>query len=414
MLADPLPAGIGDVLIDRLDAVAQCSEPGPGVTRLPFTAEHRAANAMIEQWMEAAGLQVTTDAAGTLIGRRPGAAGAKTFLIGSHQDSIRNGGKYDGILGVALPLLMLEQLKDADLPFAIEVLAFADEEGVRFPTAMVGPRALAGGFDAADLAFADANGVSLADALREFGGDPGGLDDLRRDSATLLGYCEVHIEQGPVLERRGLPVGVVTGICGIERWTVTLTGVAAHAGTTPVGMRRDALAGAAECVLAVEELCRRTKGLLGGVGTLEIRPGVPNAVAGTAEFSVELRAAEDANREAAAHELADVIREISRRRDLGLQIDQTYAQPGVMCDATLTGILADAVAEAGIAPLRLPSGATHDASAMASLCPVAMLFVRCRGGVSHSPDESVTAADVERAMIVLARFLDGLSGTVGD
>lgn len=413
MLTEPLPAGVGDVLLERLDAVAQCSEPGSGVTRLPFTAEHRAANAMVANWMGAAGLEVTTDAAGTLIGRRPGPAGARTLLIGSHQDSIRNGGRYDGMLGIALPILVLERLKDADLPFAVEILAFADEEGIRFPTAMVGPRALAGTFEAADLGFADADGVSLAEALASFGGDPGRLGNLRRDGADLLGYLEVHIEQGPVLEERGVPIGVVTGICGIERWTVTLAGLAAHAGTTPVELRRDALAGAAECVLAVEALCRRTDGLLGGVGTLEIRPGVANAVAGAAELSVELRAAEDAKRAAAATELDGLIRRIADRRALGLEIERTYAQPGVICDDGLTALLAEAVARTGVEVVRLPSGATHDASAMASLCPVAMMFVRCRGGVSHNPDETVTAADVEAAMNALVRFLDGLREAAG-
>ncbi len=413
MLGEPLPAGIGDVLLERLDAVARCSAPGPGVTRLPFTPEHRAANSMIANWMAAAGLEVSTDAAGTLIGRRPGPPGAPTLLMGSHQDSIRNGGKYDGMLGVALPILVFEHLKGTELPLAVEILAFADEEGIRFPTAMVGPRALAGTIEAADLGFVDADGVSLAEALASFGGDPGALDNLHRAGTDLTGFLEVHIEQGPVLEKRGVPVGVVTGICGIERWTVKLTGVAAHAGTTPVALRRDALAGAAECVLAVEALCRRTDGLLGGVGTLEVRPGVANAVPGETEFSVELRAAEDAKRTAAATGLDASIRGIAERRALGVEIERTYAQPGVICDDRLTAILAEAVSETGVEVVRLPSGATHDASAMASLGPVAMLFVRCRGGVSHNPHESVTAADVEAAMNALVRFVDGLARATG-
>ncbi len=398
----------GEILMQRLDDLARCSEPGPGLTRRPFTSEHRAANDIIAGWMHEAGLEVSLDAAGTLIGRREGPAGSKTLLMGSHQDSIRQGGRYDGMLGIALPILVLERLQRAQLGFAVEVLAFADEEGVRFPTALLGPRALAGTLDPAVLELIDADGIVLAEALAEFGGSPDGLVSARRDPAGVLGYLEIHIEQGPVLEQAGLPVGIVTGICGIERWTVRLTGKAAHAGTTPMDLRRDAFAGAAESALAVEARCRDTKGLVGVVGSLEIEPNVVNAIPGACRFSVELRAADDTVRAEAADHLTAAIEAIADRRGLEIQVSKTYAQKGVPCDAALSARLTNCVAEAGIDPLALMSGATHDASAMADLCPVAMLFTRCRDGLSHHPEEAVEAVDLTMAATVVERFLESL------
>ncbi|MEZ5766846.1 MAG: hydantoinase/carbamoylase family amidase [Paracoccaceae bacterium] len=245
----------------RLAALAACSAPGPGVTRLPFTPAHRAALAELTAQREAAGLSVRLDAAGTLIGRCEGPPGAPVLLLGSHQDSVREGGAYDGIMGVVLPILALEVLRDAGvaLPFAVEVLAFADEEGVRFPTALIGPRALAGTFDPAVLDMEDADGTRLGDALRGFGGDPGAIAGLARDPGAVLGYVETHIEQGPVLEAAGDPLGVVTAICGIERHPVTLTGETGHAGTLPMEMRRDALVGAAALVTEVDRLAGRRR-----------------------------------------------------------------------------------------------------------------------------------------------------------
>lgn len=406
MLSGAAPGGI---LMERLDALACCSEPGPGLTRRPFAPEHRAANDIIAGWMQEAGLDVSLDAAGTLIGRRDGPPGSKTFLMGSHQDSIRQGGRYDGMLGIALPILVLERLQSVELGFAVEVLAFADEEGVRFPTALLGPRALAGTVDPAALSLTDGDGVVLAEALIEFGGSPDGLLSARRDPTGLLGYLEVHIEQGPVLEQAGLPVGIVTGICGIERWVVRLTGKAAHAGTTPMDLRRDAFAGAAEFALELESHCRQTEGLVGVVGSLEIAPNVVNAIPGACDFSVELRAADDAVREEASQRLSAAVDEIARRRDLGCSVRKTYAQKGVPCDAKLSARLSQCVAEAGIGPSTLMSGATHDASAMADLCPVAMLFTRCRDGLSHHPDESVKADDLTVAANIVERFLKSLS-----
>ena len=392
----------------RIAALAACSAPGPGVTRLPFTPEHRAARADLTAQMEAAGLTVREDAAGTLIGRIEGPTGAPTLLMGSHQDSVREGGAYDGIMGVVLPILALETLLDQDvaLPFAVEVLAFADEEGVRFPTALIGPRALAGSFDPTVLDMADADGISLRDALSGFGLDPDAISGLARDPATVLGYVETHIEQGPVLEAAGDPLGVVTAICGIERHPVAFRGETGHAGTLPMEMRRDALVGAAALITEVDRLAQATPGLLGTIGTLVLTPGAVNAVPREARLTVELRAPEDAVREAAGAALTDFARQTAAARSLTLDMTRSYHQAATPCDPALSDRLAKAVETVTGAPAsRLASGATHDASAMADLCPVAMLFTRCAGGVSHRPEEAASGADMARAVAALVAFL---------
>jgi len=292
----------------RLAEMATVSEPGPGVTRLPFTPEHRRAAARIAAWMGEAGLAVHMDGAGTLIGRCEGPGPeAPVLLMGSHQDSVRQGGAYDGMMGVLLPILALQALaaEGRSLPFAVECLAFADEEGVRFPTALLGPRALAGTLDPEVLDGVDSDGVSLAAAMADFGLDPAGLGGLARERAGLLGYVETHIEQGPALEAEAEALGVVTAISGIERHAIAVTGRAAHAGTTPMAWRRDALAAAAEIVTALEARARATEGLVATVGTLEVSPGAVNAIPGAVRLTAELRAAADATREAAGRWLAD-------------------------------------------------------------------------------------------------------------
>ena len=406
-----------------LDRLALCSAPGPGVTRLPFTPEHRAALDVLTELMQTAGLTVSLDAAGTLIGRLEGPQGAPTLLMGSHQDSVREGGGYDGIMGVVLPILALQKLQ-ADgqaLPFSVEVLAFADEEGVRFPTALMGPRALAGSFDMAALDLCDHDGISLRHAMEQFGLNPDNLPGLKRDPKDILGWIETHLEQGPVLENAGNLLGVVTAICGIERHNVTLTGMAAHAGTLPMELRRDALAGAAELVLAVETLARATDGLLANIGTLQVRPGAVNAVPGEVTLTLELRAPSDDLREGAGIELARVASEIATRRNLGLAITRTYAQAATPCAPELQADLAHAITQLGEEALHLPSGATHDTSAIADLCAVGMLFTRCKGGISHHPSENVDITAMSAAIDALhltlqhyvARFADP-SGGVSD
>ena len=398
----------GQELWNRLEELGKFSEEGPGLTRRPFTPEHVQANALICEWMEKAGLEIHLDPAGTLIGRKPGPEGCKTFLLGSHQDSIKNGGKYDGMLGIALPIYVLELMKDTSLPYTIEVLAFADEEGVRFPTALMGPRVLAGTFDEANLLLTDKDGISLQDALTGFGGDPQSLKATQRDPNSIMGYLEVHIEQGPVLEDAGKAVGIVTAICGIERWTVTLTGQAAHAGTTPMELRKDSFAGAAEIALMIEDICRKTENVVGVVGHLNITPNVVNAIPGSTDFSVELRASNDDMRAKTGEYITKNIKEIAAKRNLGNTIKKTYAQKAVPCDDALSDILETSVSIVDTSPMRLMSGATHDASAMSDLCPISMLFMRCTHGLSHHPDEAISAEDCSIALEVVKRLFTKL------
>ncbi|MCE8509081.1 M20 family metallo-hydrolase [Ruegeria pomeroyi] len=387
--------------------LAACSEPGPGVTRLPFTPQHRAALDLLEARMRAAGLAVTLDDAGTLIGRRAGPPGALTLLMGSHQDSVRQGGAFDGIMGVVLPLLALEKLAEEgiELPFSVEVLAFADEEGVRFPTALVGSRALAGTFDPEVLSMLDAQGISLRMAMSEFGLDPDRITALARDPAAVLGFVETHIEQGPVLEAEDQALGVVTAICGIERHQIVLTGETGHAGTLPMEGRRDALVGAAALVTEVARLGETTPGLRATVGALTVEPNVVNAVPRRVRMSAEFRSPDDDTRRQAGDALHRFARDLAEERNLRVEAELTYAQAAQPCDSALGARLAAATQAVGIRGLSLPSGATHDASAMADLCPMAMLFVRCRDGVSHKPEEYASASDLGRAIDALAAFL---------
>lgn len=397
----------GNEAARRLEQIAQCSEPGAGVTRLPFTEHHGAALKHIRKWMELAGLTVTLDDAGTMIGRHDAPGDARTFLFGSHQDSVREGGAYDGIMGIVLPCLAMEALGvegRASLPVSIEILAFADEEGVRFPTALMGPRALAGSFDQSALERCDTEGVTLARAITDFGLAPQRIASLRREPTQILGYLEAHIEQGPVLETLEQPLGVVTAIAGIERHHIRLEGEAAHAGTAPMDIRRDAVAGAAEIILAVESEARAGKDLRATVGQLALRPGAVNAVPGLVEFPIELRAGDDRDRIALRQAITARAKDIAASRELKLTMRQDYEQAAVPTDPELSAQL---TAAAGQAP-KLLSGATHDASAMADLCPIAMLFLRCRNGVSHNPAEYSSPSDMSVAVECLIRFLQKL------
>lgn len=400
----------GKLAAARLAEIAKISEPGPGVTRLPFTPEHRQAIDLLTVWMHEAGLSVHLDAAGTLIGRQEGPAGAPTFLMGSHQDSVRGGGAFDGIMGVVLPIIVLTRLREEpiELPVSVEILAFADEEGVRFPTALMGPRALAGTFNPADRDLVDENGISLRSAMEAFGLPPGDVPALRRSAKDVLGYLETHIEQGPVLEQAGEALGVVTAICGIERHQLTLTGETGHAGTLPMQTRRDALVGAASVISEVNRLARSVPDLRGTVGAIHVWPNVVNAVPKQVRMTVELRAPEDVVREKAGADLREYVRTVAQESGLEFEMTRSYQQPAQPCDTEMSDRLAAAIQATGGQGMRLPSGATHDASAMADLCPVSMLFIRCRNGLSHVPEEYASPEDLGKALEALHGFLKSL------
>lgn len=398
----------GRICAERLEALSRASAPGPGVTRLPYTSEHTAALALLTAWMEKAGLAVRLDHAGTLVGRHEGDGRAETFYIGSHQDSVREGGAFDGIMGVVVAVTALERLRreGAPPPCPIEILAFADEEGVRWPTALVGSRALAGTFDPEVLDLTDAEGVSLRTAMENFGLDPTRIGTLARAAQHARGYLECHIEQGPVLEQAGAALGVVTAICGIERHSIILTGETGHAGTLPMGARRDALVGAAVLISQVNRLAQETDGLRATVGEVHVAPNVVNAVPREVRMTMELRAAEDTLREDASTQLQDFAKRMADTHGLQLEMRRSYAQPAQPCEAALTRSLARVVRQVGGQDVvHLPSGATHDASAMADLCPISMLFLRCRDGVSHTPSEYVSPTDLGQAVAALSAFM---------
>lgn len=396
----------GELAQDRLAEIATCSLPGPGVTRFPFTPEHGAALDVMRGWMSRAGLSSHLDAAGTLVGRQDGQGAC--VLLGSHQDSVRHAGRYDGIMGVVLACLALEKLRadGMSLAYPVEVLAFADEEGVRFPTALLGPRALAGTADPDVLTMADGEGEVLGAALDAFGGDQRALPALARDPAHIRCYLELHIEQGPVLETLDRPVGVVTGICGIERNTVLFRGETGHAGTVPMLGRADALVAAADFISAVHDQARQTADLRATIGTCRVGPGVANGIPDRVELTLELRAPEDAARAGFAARMQAEVERCAIRRGVRCAITRSYEQPAVPCAPDIVARLSQAVAATtGCEATCLASGATHDASAMADLCDIGMLFVRCRGGVSHRPEEFASAEDMDVAIDVLARTL---------
>ncbi|MCS6877845.1 MAG: allantoate amidohydrolase [Geminicoccaceae bacterium] len=381
------------------------------LVRLAFGPAWREAVERVRGWMGAAGLATRIDAAGNLLGRREGPRpGGPALLLGSHLDTVIDAGRFDGTLGVLLALALVERLRERGraLPFALEVVAFADEEGVRFGTGLLGSRAMAGTLDPAVLGLVDRHGTSLARALWACGLEPEALARAARRPEEILGYLEVHIEQGPVLEREGLALGPVEAIAGAERSTVEVLGEAGHAGTVPMEARKDALA-AAEMVLAVERVARGAEGVVATVGRLEVEPGAVNTVPGRVRFTIDLRSGEDSRRAQVSALLHASLCEIARRRGVGLAVATREEFAAVRCDARLLATLEAALAARGRPVRRLVSGAGHDAAALAAIAPVAMLFVRCRGGVSHHPAEDVDPEDVAAALEVLEEAVERLA-----
>ncbi len=393
--------------------LAECSEE-PGFTTRPFLSEPmRGVHAQLSEWMQRLGMTVRVDAAGNLRGvlaaaPLPAGSPSKRLFIGSHLDTVPHAGAFDGILGVVMGIALVELLGEKRLPYAIEVVGFSDEEGVRFGLPFIGSRGLAGTLSADVLERRDARGRTVADAIRAFGLDP----HQRKDTvagADAIGYLEFHIEQGPVLDRLGQPLGVVDAIAGQSRLGLVFKGDANHAGTTPMTARRDALAGAAEWITAVEQHAQHTHGLVATVGRIEAHPGATNVIAGTCRASLDVRHADDGTRTASVKHLVDAARDIARCRSLEVTCEPHLDQASVPMDPALTVMLQLSVAQAGHAVHRMTSGAGHDAMVVATVMPAAMLFLRTPGGISHHPDESVTASDVDAALTAGLGFLDELA-----
>ena len=400
----------GESILARAELLAAITQDAPRVTRAYLTPEHRCAGERIASWMREAGMSVHWDALGNVVGRYEGdVADAPVLMTGSHLDTVRNAGRYDGLFGILSPIACVADLhrRGLRLPVAIEVVAFGDEEGVRFGVTLIGSKAMAGAFNPAWLDCIDADGLSMRDALREFGGDPDAVASVDRRGKGVVAFIESHIEQGPVLLDAGLSLGVVTAIAGASRIRCVVTGLAGHAGTVPMSARQDALAAASEMVLALERHCTVQPGLVGTVGRMTVLPGAVNVIPQDVEFTVDLRSGVDATRRAALEALRAEFAAIAARRRVRLDFEPFFELIAAPCDDRLQQQFADAIAAQWLPVKHLPSGAGHDAMSFPAVCPMAMLFVRCgNGGISHHPDETMTLDDADAATEVLLRFLE--------
>ncbi len=395
----------GRRLMARLDAFAAFSDEPRRLTRLFLSESHRRAAQAFIGWCGEAGLEAAIDAAGNVAARYEGRrAGAPALMLGSHIDTVRDAGRYDGNYGALAALAVVEELagRGERLDHAIEIVAFGDEEGVRFRTTLTGSRALAGTYPEDALDQRDLAGLSMRDALKAFGGDPERAGSIGRSGVAA--FVEAHIEQGPTLEAEGLPLGIVTAINGATRLDVGVDGVAGHAGATPMRLRRDALTAAAEMALMIEARARGEEGLVATVGRFDVWPDAANVIPGHVQFSIDLRSPDDASRAAAVADLEARIGAIAAEREVKVAVARTHDAGAFACDASIIGDLIKAVEAVGVRPRLLPSGAGHDAMAMGSLCPSGMLFVRCRGGVSHNPLESITLEDCALGLAALTRY----------
>ena len=401
-------------ILERCNVLADISQTPGVVDRRYLTPEHQQANTQVQQWMTEAGLSTWQDAVGNIWGRAVSHnPDAPALIIGSHLDTIPDAGRFDGILGVLLALEAAASVVDGDLPFHVDVVGFCDEEGSRFGTTLMGSKAVAGHWNPDWLDVRDAHDVSLADAMRAFGLDPVKADQAARQSNEVIGFWEVHIEQGPVLEAERLPVGIVTGIAGAKRAHITLEGQAGHAGTTPMHLRRDALVGMAELVVQVEQLVQQANTHLdepavATVGQVFVNPGAVNVIPGRAIASLDIRSLNDQDRDDLIETINHAAEHIAAQRHLGLGWRFQHAADAVQCDTAFQQLFADALQAVDLPVYHLSSGAGHDAMAMAALCPMAMLFIRSPAGLSHHPMEAVVADDITQVLTVLQLSLQQL------
>ena len=410
---------LGNRVFDWADTLAMHSDPGyaeRGQLTVTYLSDaHRAVAGQLQAWMrdECGFDDVSIDAVGNVVAVYHGAdRGARRLLTGSHYDTVRNAGRYDGRLGILVPMAAVRELARSGrrLPFGIELVAFAEEEGQRYAATFLGSSALIGQFDSRWLDQRDADGVTMREAMRLAALPQEDIARLRRDPATYLGFVEVHIEQGPVLTDADLPLGVVTSINGCVRYMAEIAGIASHAGTTPMRQRHDAAAAAAEIVLEVERRASQAPGVVGTVGMLDVPNGSINVVPGRCLFSLDVRAASDAERDACLHEILGQIEQIAERRGVQASLRETLRAAAAPCDDRWRALWEAAVADLGVPILRLPSGAGHDAMKLHEVMAQAMLFVRGQnGGISHNPLESITSDDADLAVHAMGRLLERLA-----
>jgi allantoate deiminase len=403
--------------MERCAELALCSDDQEKITRFFCTPAMRAAHDKLRAWTETAGGSCRMDGAANLISRfevlSPNSAIARnhdsktTLLVGSHIDSVIDAGRFDGVLGVLMGLAVVEIANKLQLvlPFSIDVVAFSEEEGVRFASPYIGSRGLIGELTKDELQERDSNGTTVAEALRKFGCSVSTLPESTYRAHNAIAYIEPHIEQGPILEARGLAIGIVTGIVGQTRACLRFVGRAGHAGTVDMAARQDALTAAAEFILIVEKLGCDTAGLVATVGQINVVPNVANVIAGEVVVRLDVRHADDSLRKRAVQQLFDEAENIAKARRVASEVLWFNEKPASQFDSELMTTLADAARDSGQVDFRLPSGAGHDAAVMSGHIPTAMLFVRCAGGISHHPDECVSEIDVAVALEVLYRFV---------
>ena len=395
--------------IARCRRLAMFSEEPGRITRTFLSPAMRDCHREVASWLVPLGAGIHVDAAGNFHAFHAATdLHAPRLLIGSHLDSVPDGGAFDGVLGVVMGIALLESLGGARLPFSIEIVGFSDEEGVRFGMPFIGSRALAGRLDEAMLERKDRCGTSIRSAIQNFGLNPGEIAEARLND-DVVGYLEFHIEQGPVLEELGLSLSAVEAITGQSKHEVTFSGRANHAGTTPMHLRRDALAGAAEWISAVECQARHTAGLVASVGAVRAWPNAANVIAGETTVSLDVRHRDDRVREEVVENLLQLAREVASRRGLSLRHIVLANQRSVAMDPWLVAQAEDAIRKAGCEPHRMVSGAGHDAMILAEKVPAAMVFLRSPGGISHNPEETVNAEDVEKALAAGVHLLDILA-----
>ena len=404
-------------VIARCQALARFSEDAGSIRRTFLCEPMRQCHQEIAGWVAPLGATSRIDAVGNLRIVYPAVAapaeaeaGAPRLFIGSHLDTVPDAGVYDGILGVVLGIALLSAIHGRKLPFAVEVVGFSEEEGIRFGTPFIGSRALAGTLDEELLNRQDAQGVSIRKAIADFGLNPAEIAQ-ETISEDVLGYLEFHIEQGPVLENAGRPLGVVEAIAGQSRLQFTFVGRSNHVGTTPMNLRYDALAAAAEFISAVEHRAQSTSGLVATVGAIQANPGAPNVIAGETRLSLDVRHQYDDARNTAVDYFIRNAEDIAARRKLKVRQQTLMDQPAVSMDPFLVGQAHEAVGKAGCEPYRMVSGAGHDAMILAAKVPSAMIFLRTPGGISHHPSESVDVRDVARAIDCGVHLLDQLASS---
>lgn len=412
-ISSPAHLARAQQILDRCASLALLTEDPPRICRTFLSPPMRACHQQIEDWLRPLGVATSLDAAGNLHGLYPGTAPAHAspkLLIGSHLDTVPDAGRYDGILGVVLAISLIESLEGRRLPFAIEVLGLSEEEGVRFGVPFIGSRALVGRLDEELLSLRDAHGTSVKQAILAYGLNPAAISQAELDS-NAVGYLEFHIEQGPILEDRNLPLGIVEAIAGQTRMELFFSGVANHAGTTPMNLRHDALVAAAEWAVAVEKEAQTTSGLVATVGALEAKPGVINVIAGECWATLDVRHGSDSQRELSVKNLLHSAEEIARRRGVSVTFTTRLIQAAVPMDDFIAHEIETACSRAGVKPHPMVSGAGHDAMILAEKVPAAMIFLRSPGGISHNPKESVLLEDVAKALECGLHLLDQLAAS---